>query len=660
LPGISCSPQPTIPGYEFLGELGRGGMGVVYRARQLSLNRLVALKMLLASRAGPDELARFRREAEAVARLRHPNFVHVYDIGEQDGRPFFSQEFVDGGSLAGKLAGAPQPPRQAAELLETLARAMHRAHQGGIVHRDLKPANVLLMADGTPKITDFGLAKQLRTEPDTPDYPQTQTGAILGTPSYMAPEQALGLVSAVGPATDVYALGAILYEMLTGRPPFRADTTLETLHQVATHKPVPPSRLQPQVPSELEAVCLRCLEKESARRYASAEDLADDLRRFLAMSSGQAHTPRPKIQVWAWVRRRPVAAVCAAGALVAVLALGLGLWLSLPRGNPVDNPGPRPSPSPPSWDVLRVNTEAGVPDNEVFERVAFPTRRVGYVASRQAVYRTEDGGKTWKRLQEVQSDRVYLLHFQDAQTGWLGTDRLQQTTDGGRTWAVVPLPDETSTVRDVALWPKGWGLACGTTEAGELVLFRRQNPQGGWEKLSAEGQAGYWGGAGRPYRQWSPGRLAVLGPSEAMLTLFRGHEPGGVVLHTTDGGDSWKVSITAEEDLFHVQFAGADRGWLAGGHGSLWVWQATGRRWQPHAVPEKVTPSCLAVDPHGSALALAPLWKGRVMMTTGTTWEVVRVPLDYATPSAAVVDGGCAYVLGSDGHLARYLDPRVP
>jgi serine/threonine-protein kinase len=233
---------PTVPapaGYAILGVLGRGGMGVVYQARQVSLKRLVALKMILAGpHAGPAELARFRTEAEAVARLQHPNIVQIHEVGQQAGAPFFSLEFVDGGSLAQKLRGQPLPGRQAAELVETLARAVHHAHQRGVVHRDLKPANVLLMADGTPKVTDFGLAKRLEG-----DAGQTQSGAVMGTPSYMAPEQAAGKGKEVGPPADVYALGAILYECLTGRPPFRGETLMATLQQVLTEEPVPPSRV---------------------------------------------------------------------------------------------------------------------------------------------------------------------------------------------------------------------------------------------------------------------------------------------------------------------------------------------------------------------------------------------------------------------------------
>jgi formylglycine-generating enzyme required for sulfatase activity len=281
---IAHAPLPSVPGYEVLGELGRGGMGVVYKARQLGLNRLVALKMISAAEsAGPEQALRFRPEAEAIARLQHPNIVQIYEVGEREGRPYFSLEYVEGGTLAKRLAGAPLPPCEAAQMATTLAAAMDAAHQKGVVHRDLKPANVLLAGGPeTPlprcflKIADFGLAKQLDGESG-----QTHTGAILGTPSYMAPEQAEGRVKDVGPATDVYALGAILYEMLTGRAPFKGTTPLETLEQVRRQEPVPPRQINPALECNLEAICLKCLRKDQRQRYATAAALAEDLRRFL-------------------------------------------------------------------------------------------------------------------------------------------------------------------------------------------------------------------------------------------------------------------------------------------------------------------------------------------------------------------------------------------
>ncbi len=311
---------PTIPGYKVLGILGRGAMGVVYKARQVGLNRLVALKMILSgSHASEKDLARFRIEAEAVAKLHHPCIVQVYEINDVDGRPYFCLEFVDGGPLDKKLRGNPQPFREAAELVRKLAEAMEYAHQRDIVHRDLKPPNILLTSDGVPKITDFGLAKNLGEESS-----QTQSGSIMGTPSYMAPEQAQGRTHDVGPLADVYALGAILYETMVGRPPFKGESILDTLEQVSTQQPVPPSKLRLKVPRDLETICLKCLHKERDKRYARAGDLAEDLRRFTA---GEPILARPT-PAWErgvkWVRRHPIPAGLAAVSALFVLCLIVG------------------------------------------------------------------------------------------------------------------------------------------------------------------------------------------------------------------------------------------------------------------------------------------------------------------------------------------------
>jgi tetratricopeptide (TPR) repeat protein/predicted Ser/Thr protein kinase len=313
---------PVIPEYEVFGLLGHGGMGVVYKARQHGLQRIVALKMIRAgAHARPEELVRFRREAETVARLQHPHIVQIYGVGEYKGQPFCALEFIDGGNLAAKLGGKPQPARAAAQLVETLARTMHATHEQGIIHRDLKPGNVLLTAGGTPKITDFGLAKHLDD-----DAWKTRSGVIVGTPPYMAPEQARNQRQDIGPQTDVYALGAVLYEMLTGRPPFLAATPMDTLDQVRNLEPVPPSHLQPKVPRDLETICLKCLEKDRQRRYGSALTLAEDLHRFLAHEPIRARPVRWWERGLKWAKRRPtIAALITVSAVALMSSLAWGL-----------------------------------------------------------------------------------------------------------------------------------------------------------------------------------------------------------------------------------------------------------------------------------------------------------------------------------------------
>jgi WD40 repeat protein/serine/threonine protein kinase/tetratricopeptide (TPR) repeat protein len=351
---LAASVATLVPGYEILGVLGRGGMGVVYKARQTSLNRLVALKMIRSgAHAGSQERARFLVEAEAVARLSHPNIVQIHEIGEQDGCPYFSLEFVEGGSLDRMIDGTPQVPREAAALAQQLARAMQHAHEHGIIHRDLKPANVLLQGihhkdtkdtkdtkaedhagskQEPPlgpfgplclcgdlvlaKITDFGLARQLAD-----DQRLTQSGAVMGSPSYMAPEQARGHGHAIGPLTDVYGLGAILYEMLTGRPPFKGASTAETLLLVTTAEPVPPRQLAPGIPRDLETICLKCLQKEPGRRYRSSGELADDLGRFLEDRPIHARPLGRIARTGRWCRRNP-----------ALAAVTLLFWLALVAG----------------------------------------------------------------------------------------------------------------------------------------------------------------------------------------------------------------------------------------------------------------------------------------------------------------------------------------
>jgi eukaryotic-like serine/threonine-protein kinase len=311
-PGASGPPPPNPPtpprkpplrafgGYEIEGELGRGGMGVVYLARQVELNRHVALKMLT-GHYGPEELRRFLEEAETAAGLSHSNIAHIYEVGEHEGVPFFSMEYVENGSLADRLRKDLPEPKDVAELLIQVARALHFAHQNGVVHRDMKPGNVLLDQDGVPKVADFGIAKRLHE-----DAKLTRSGAVIGTPTYMAPEQAKGTSRHVGPAADVYSLGAILYEMLAGRPPFLPeDSETAITVRVLTEDPVSPAWHRPEVPRDLETICMKCLQKEPRHRYASAAALAEDLRRFLDDESILAKPPTTVVRGVKWVRRNP-------------------------------------------------------------------------------------------------------------------------------------------------------------------------------------------------------------------------------------------------------------------------------------------------------------------------------------------------------------------
>jgi Flp pilus assembly protein TadD/predicted Ser/Thr protein kinase len=319
---------PRIPGYEILHVVGRGGMGVVYKAKHLSLNRIVALKVPLAGAfATPTERQRHMREARAVAALGHPNIITVHDVGEVDGQPYFTMEYIEGQTLGSKLSSTPQPARDAAILVETLAEATDRAHQAGIIHRDLKPANILLARDDTPRITDFGLARRFDG-----DATLTVAGFNFGTPSYMSPEQAKGWQDAPSPSVDIYSLGAILYEMLTGRPPFRAENAVETLRQVLEEDPVSPSRLNPKVPRDLETICLTCLRKEPQKRYQTSRLLAEDLHRFLRGEPIHARPAGFIERAYKSIRRRPAQAVAWGGGAVAISAvLGSLLWMASQR-----------------------------------------------------------------------------------------------------------------------------------------------------------------------------------------------------------------------------------------------------------------------------------------------------------------------------------------
>jgi serine/threonine-protein kinase len=441
-------PPPSPANLEILERLGEGAMGVVYRARQATLNRVVALKVIHAgARADPKQLARFRTEVQAVARLSHPNFVQIYEIGEWDGLPYFTMEHVNGGSLARKLGSGPLPVRQSAQVVETLAAAMGVAHRHGIVHRDLKPANILLTLDGQPKITDFGLAK-INTGQD-PGL--SRHGAIVGTPSYMAPEQAQG--SGSGPSSDIYSLGATLYEMLTGRPPFRAATVYGTLVQVMNQEPLPPGRLRPKVPRDLETICLKCLEKEPHRRYACAEALAEDLRAFLGGEPIRAHGTRSWELAFRWVRRKPARAALLVIASLTTIGLLVGIW----RSNilVVSSVAVLFSIAGGSWyharllSVLRALTQQQI----VMERYAERLQMLGEMSRQLMAVTNLDQllyllGETASRLANAELATIYLI------------DRGR-----GEVWSKVKLGNDIGEIRV----PVGTGIAGTVAATGQMI-----------------------------------------------------------------------------------------------------------------------------------------------------------------------------------------------
>jgi serine/threonine protein kinase len=666
---LQLDSRPDIPGFEILDELGRGGMGIVYRARQKSLGRIVALKMLLAGPlAGGEDLARLRSEAESIARLQHPNIVHVYDIGEHQGWTFISLEFLEGGNLAKTLDGRPRTPADAAELIETLARAVHAAHQRGVVHRDLKPANVLLTSDGTPKITDFGLAKRIDLE-----VGQTRTGAVMGTPCYMAPEQAEGKSKVIGPATDVYALGAMLYELLTGRPPFHSDSAFGIMLQVVNNDPVPPRRLQPRLPPTLERICLKCLNKDPGQRYPSALALAEELKRFrLERQASTAISPPARSPAGRSNRGYMLAGLLAiAGVSLLIYRFSGGLpshtgtpSSSSSRETVAENSKQAAGESTPAvaaprgtktegsaWSIVSIAS----PD-EKFDRIAFPSRAVGFAASRQRLHKTADGGKTWSPLTVSTGGRVHVLLFQDENNGWVGSDRLLQTTDGGATWQLVSLPasESIAAITALAFDANGVGLAGGTAKDGNLLLFRRPGAAAPWQAQDASA-TGWWAKDQRS-QKWYVGDIAFRAPSAAVATLFRGSADEGVLLSTVSGGESWSEQVRLQDDLYRARFADDKHGWLAANHGTFWNTVDGGNLWTSANVPEagEVTASSLALATNGR-YAVAPLWQGEVLiMSDGQNWRKISVGegFGYSMPSAVAFDDGFVIVLSADGRIA--------
>ena len=639
LPAISFTSQmPRILGFEIVRELGRGGMGVVYLARQIGLNRLVALKMILpGASAAPEERLRLQREAEAIARLQHPNVVQIFQVGEEQGQLFLALEYLSGGSLRAQLAGQPLPARAAAALVETLALAIEHTHEHGIIHRDLKPANVLLTspmsASGlgephgsepilVPKITDFGLAKLVHESAGP-----TRSNDLIGTLSYMAPELVTGGVQAVGPAVDIYGLGAILYESLTGRPPFLADSPVATLQQIQYEDPVSPSRLQTQIPRDLATICLKCLEKKARNRYSCAGDLAADPRRFLNREPIRARPPGPGGRLVKWAVRQPVIASLCAG-LVGVTCLGFAGIL---------------------WQWWRAEQEVSV------------ALEAGEKAKRQesSALRAQERAESqlhFNRLALAQHEFEAFRVGQAAET-------LAQCPPGRRDWewryldhqchrALFHLTGPTTTIQSLAFSPDGHYVAAGcgewnSTMPGELLVWDlRGDPESPRQPIRQPSSTGtvyavafhpdgkhlastgadftlhIWEWAARPGQEHAlhvlriPSRIvSALDFSPCGKYLAIGCNDGSVLLLDTVTQTVLHKLAEHKQTVFSVKFSPDCRLLASGsrdGTARLWEMAHLDQNTQPFQVfPGNSDVRSIAFHPNGQCLAVAN-WNGNI------------------------------------------------
>ncbi len=691
------------PGYEILDELGRGGMGVVYKARQVGLKRIVALKMTLTGdHSGAGERERFRWEAEALASLQHANIVAIHEIGEFEGLPFFSLEFCGGGSLAGRIAGTPMPPGEAARVAEILARAAGAAHQAGVIHRDLKPANVLVASDGTFKIGDFGLAKNLALPG------RTLSGSVLGSPSYMAPEQADGRPGLVGVGVDVYALGAILYECLTGRPPFRGASVLETLEQVRGTDPVAPSRLQPSVPRDLEVICLKSLEKDPGRRYATALDLAEDLARFRAGRPILARPVGPTERSWRWCRRnRAVAASIAAAAAALVLgtaAATASAWVARSearraRDNEVRAVDARRAAQEQLVDLATAAGLASDGRDDPAQALLWFAHAVGLAADdpdRRHLGRIR--ARNWGRRVFRPLQRLTIAGFRANQDRFLafefhasGRYLVALTTGGVATlWDLdrgdeVALPGAPRPLGAVAWSRDGGRLAMGTRGgAVEVFDFPSMKPAASWGEegavtalafspdgrlLAAGGPVGAraWDFAGRAFatpRLPHPAAVVALvfdGPGARLVTVAEDRKARAYAV-PSEGADPLYEPMPHSLGDFGVSHGGADAVAPRFADGDRVLVTITGRRdlaWREAAtgrvIANRPAPgsqnylTSLAVSPDGKAIAATWESTGRVFNATdaGTTHSLPRVS-SWNEGVAFAPDGGLVATCGAD------------
>jgi WD40 repeat protein len=647
---------PSPPGFTLLAELGRGAGGVVYQARQHHPERLVALKCL---RDGPDpgveHRARFLAEADAIARLRHPYIVQVHAVGEHQGQPFLCLEHLDGGTLARKINGQPQPPREAARLLAVLAGAVQHAHEQGVIHRDLKPSNVLLTSDGTPKVSDFGLARFGRPE-------LTATGAIMGTPSYMAPEQARGDNATVGPAADVWALGAILYELLTGRPPFRGLSALETLEQVAQREPVPPARLQPGVPRDLEVICLKCLEKSPAKRYGSASELAADLERFLGGRPIRARPVGLAERGWRWCRRNP-----------ALAALTMAVALSLVGGTLVASLF--------AIQAAQRATEAEQRAADLRKEKA-QVRRHLYTARMnllQSMWRDGQFARMDEILQELQPpDEEDLRSFEWfllSRSSRLDLFNLPPTSRPLRlSRPAVTVKGAVRRLAPVALSPDGRFLAAPGVDGSVGIWDLATNPTIPMRKFvgavqgvdfSPDGRrlVGWWThrpdeGGDTQFRIWdlADGRelvarslpqggvllRAFFSPDGQRLAAHSGRLPGGVtVWDATSGQEIFHLKQPLSAD---VTFSADGQQLVILGEPELTVWDLRTRR-QLIAWKIEAFGGIVACSPDGSQVAVATLKKMRIL-NLATGQPILEFPIDGADRLTFSPDGRRLIALG--------------